>query len=163
MYFKNFDQIYYDYEINGNKELIVVTDIVKNVRFRKEILANISVYDEYDIRDGETPEIIAEKIYGNASYHWIIMLVNERYDYVNDFPLTQLNLETHVKQKYGVNNMYATHHYINEAGYIVNSTEVGAFPISNYQYEENLNESKRRIKIVSKSLINTIIKNFKSL
>ena len=163
MYFKNFDKIYYDYEINGKKELIIVTDIVKNVRFRKEILANITVYDEYDIREGETPEIIAEKIYGNASYHWIIMLVNERYDYINDFPLTQLNLEAHVKQKYGANNMYATHHYINEAGYIVKSTHVGAYPISNYQYEENLNESKRRIKIVSKSLINTIIKNFKSL
>lgn len=163
MYFKNFDKIYYDYEINGQKELIVVTDIVKNVRFRKEILANISMYDEYDIMDGETPEIIAEKIYGNPNYHWIIMLVNERYDYLNDFPLPQYELEAYVKEKYGVDNVYATHHYVNNAGFVVNSTVPGAYPVSNYEHEDKVNESKRRIKIVSKNLINTILKNFKAL
>lgn len=77
MYFKNFQKIYYDYTINGEKELKVVTDITKNVRFRKEVLFNILTYDLYDIKDGETPEIIAEKIYGNPEYHWIIMLANE--------------------------------------------------------------------------------------
>lgn len=163
MYFKNFEQLFYEFEINGKRELKIVTDIVKNVRFRTEILANITLYDKYSIVEGETPEIIAEKVYGNPNYHWIIMLANERYDYVNDFPLTHLQLEKHIKQKYGISNMYAIHHYIDSNGYIVDSSNVTANPVSNYQYEEDVNESKRMIKIISKDLIDTILKNYSEL
>lgn len=163
MYFKNFDQIFYDFDINGNRDLKVVTDITRNIRFRKQILSNITTYDEYDVMDGETPEIIAEKVYGNPAYHWIIMLANDRYDYINDFPLSTYNLEKHIKQKYGEDHMYDTHHYINSDGYVVDSAQPGATSVSNYQYEDELNESKRRIKIISPQLINTILKNFEDL
>jgi hypothetical protein len=163
MYFKNFDKIYYDFIVNGRTELSILTDITRNVRFRKEILANITSYDEYDIMDGETPEIIAEKVYGNPNYHWIIMLVNERYDYISDFPLNTYQLEQHIKAKYGDDNAYDIHHYINFTGHIVDSSYPGATSVSNYQYEDELNESKRRIKIVSPKLINTILKNFEDL
>ena len=163
MYFKNFDKIYYDFDINGVRDLRIVSDITKNVRFRKEVLANITIYDEYDIMDGETPEIIAEKVYGNPNYHWIIMLANERYDYVTDFPLSSHQLEKHINDKYGQAHIYDTHHYVNENGYVVDSTHPGAMSVSNYQYEDELNESKRRIKLVSKDIITTILKNFKEL
>ena len=137
-----------------------MTDISRNIRFRKEILANITAYDEYDIVDGETPEIIAEKVYGNPLYHWIIMLTNDMYDYRADFPLTQLQLEQFVSEKYGI-AADDTHHYINEDGYVVDSSANGASPISNRQYEDSVNESKRRIKIISKDLIGVVLKNFK--
>lgn len=163
MYFKNFDQLFYDFEINGKRDLKVITDITKNVRFRKEILSNITIYDTYDIMDGETPEIIAEKVYGNPAYNWIIMLANEKYDYVTDFPLSTHSLETHIKNKYGASHVYDTHHYINDAGYIVHSSYPGAIAVSNYQYEDNLNESKRRIKVISPSIIDIILKNFEDL
>ena len=64
MYFNEFPNIYYSFKINGKDKFVLIKDITQNVRIRKEILANITLYDEYDIRDGETPEIIAEKIYG---------------------------------------------------------------------------------------------------
>lgn len=137
-----------------------LTDISRNIRFRKEVLANISSYDSYDIIDGETPEIIAEKIYGNAEYHWIIMLANDMYDYRKDFPLTQLQLEKYVFDKYG-EDADDIHHYVNEQGFIVNSDSMGAASISNRQYEESVNETKRRIKIISKNLVGTILNNFK--
>lgn len=163
MYFNNFEPLYYDFIINGKKELLVVTDIVKNVRFRKEVLANITIYDEYDIMDGETPEIIAEKMYGNPLYHWIVMLVNERYDYIDDFPLPYYELSKHITEKYGAGNEYATHHYVDNNNNIVDQYNPQAIPISNLQYEDELNESKRRIKLVSKDLIDTILKNFNNL
>jgi hypothetical protein len=74
MYFKDFPKFIYDfkYDDSAATKTSVVKDITRNIRFRKEILANITLYDEYDIVDGETPEIIAEKIYGNPEYHWII-------------------------------------------------------------------------------------------
>jgi hypothetical protein len=95
------------YTLKGEKSLTVVRDITRNIRFRRDILSNITVFDEYDIQEGETPEIIAEKLYGNPEYHWIIMLANDRYDYISDFPLSQSELEQFVYQKYGnfSNNM----------------------------------------------------------
>lgn len=161
MYFDNFPTFLYDFEINGKTEYKLVKDITQNVRLRKEILSNVTLYDEYDIRDGETPEIIAEKIYGSPLYHWVVMLCNDRYNYVDDFPLPSYELEKHVTDKYGAGNEYDTHHYVDNKGFIVDSSQ--GTSVSNYQYETELNESKRRIKLISPSLLNNILKNFKDL
>jgi hypothetical protein len=89
MYFKEFPEMLYDFKYGRKTKTAIVKDITRNVRIRRDLLANITLYDEYDIVDGETPEIIAEKIYGNAEYHWIVMLANGRYDYLTDFPQAQ--------------------------------------------------------------------------
>lgn len=146
--------------IKKETKAFAMTDITRNIRFRRDILSQITVYDEYDIVDGETPEIIAEKVYGNSQYHWIVMLANDIYDYKADFPLTQLALDKFVEDKYG-DQADAIKHYVDASGYIVNQDVAGATPVSNRQYEETVNESKRRIKLVSKDLIATILKNFK--
>ena len=161
MYFKEFPTMLYRFDLGAEEVSIPVLDITRNVRFRKEILANITIYDEYDILDNETPERIAEKIYGNSKYHWIIMLVNERYDYTNDFPLSSYDLEKYINDKY--TNPYATHHYVSLDGYIVDSNYSGATSVSNYDYEVSINESKRRIKIVPKLLIDKILSEYKGL
>lgn len=110
MYFSNFPKIVYDFDLSNGVDYKVVTDITRNVRLRKQILENISLYDFYDIQEGETPEIISEKIYGTPYYHWVIMLANQRYDYVNDFPLTQLELDKFIDDKYG-DKKYHVHDY----------------------------------------------------
>lgn len=146
--------------IKKETKAFAMTDITRNIRFRRDILSQITVYDEYDIVDGETPEIIAEKVYGNSQYHWIVMLANDIYDYKADFPLTQLALDKFVEDKYG-DQADAIKHYVDASGYIVNQDVAGATPVSNRQYEETVNESKRRIKLISKDLIATVLKNFK--
>ena len=161
MYFDNFPTFLYPFKINNKTEYKLVRDISQNVRVRKEILANVTLYDEYDIREGETPEIISEKVYGSPLYHWVVMLCNERYNYVDDYPLTQYELEKHITAKYGSGNEYDTHHYIDTNGNIVDSTQ--GTSVSNYDYETDLNESKRRIKLISPTLLNTILKNFKDI
>jgi hypothetical protein len=146
--------------LDTETKAVILTDITRNIRFRRDVLANITVYDYYDIVEGETPEIVAEKVYGNAMYHWIIMLVNERYDYLGDWPLTQPNLDQYVIDKYGSNST-AVHHYENANGIRVSSDYPSAVAITNANYEAEVNESKRRIKIISRDLISTILKNYK--
>jgi len=121
MYFNNFSSFLYPFNINNKTEYKLVTDVTQNVRIRKEILANVTLYDEYDIRDGETPEIIAEKIYGSPDYHWVVMLCNEAYDYINDFPLSQYELDQHVTNTYGAGNEYLPHHYVDVNGNITDT------------------------------------------
>ena len=162
MYFNKFDTFLYDFNIGGETKYLLVKDITQNVRIRKQLLSNITLYDEYDIMDGETPEMIADKIYGSPNYHWVVMLANGKYDHVNDFPLSTYDLEQHIKAKYG-NNLYATHHYVDPNGYIVDKYNVNGTPVSNYDYENILNESKRRIKLISPKLLSTLLKNFEEL
>lgn len=163
MYFKEFPTIPYEYNIGGKQKIMLVTDITRNVRFRKEVLSNITLYDEYDIVDGETPEIIAEKVYGSSEYHWVVMLVNSRFDYIEDFPLNIERLEVHIKDKYGEDNIYETHHYVDTRGFVVNDDHPEAQPVSNYDYEVSVNESKRRIKLISNDLLKTILNNYRDL
>ena len=94
MYFKDFPEFIYDFKYGSSSETktSIVKDITRNIRIKKEVLSNIVLYDEYDIIDGETPEIIAEKFYGNPEYHWIIMLANERFNYITDFPLEEVKV-----------------------------------------------------------------------
>lgn len=158
MYFDRHKNLYYEFIINGKKELRAVKDITTNVRFRKQLLSQITLYDEYDIQSGETPDIIAAKYYGSSEYHWVIMLANERFNYVTDFPLDYYAFELYVNDKYG-EDLYAVHHYEDENGFVVNA----GYPISNYEYEERENEKKRRIKLISPKMLSTILTNFKAV
>ena len=171
MYFSYMPNIYYEFTgPDGNSILKVVKDITTNVRIIRSVLENITVYDEYDIVDGETPEIIAAKVYGNPLYHWVIMLANNKFDYREDFPLDYTNLMKRVEKIYGTGdtNIYGTHHYEAEVTtdghiYVVNSDWPGAYPVSNFEYEERLNESKRRIKLVSKQVLDTVVKQYSQM
>lgn len=160
MYFKNIPLTLYPFSIGNTDKFIAVKDITKNVRFLSEVLSNITLYDEYDMIDGETIEIVSEKFYGTPDYHWILMLCNERFHYIDDFVLSYDSLIKMTKEKYGESNLYSTHHYANSSGYIVDSTELGAIAISNIAYEESENEKKRRIKIIDSRLISMILNEF---
>jgi hypothetical protein len=162
MYFKEFPQFLYDFKYGNSTKTSIVTDITRNVRFRKEVLENVTLFDEYDIVDGETPEIVAEKIYGDPEYHWIIMLANQKHDYISDFPLSEQALVKHIVATYGAQR-YAIRHYVNAKGFIVNSNATGAVSVTNDDYERALNESKRRIKIISPQVISTILTQYKEL
>lgn len=102
MYFKDFPNMFYEFIINGTPVLKSVKDITTNVRVRTEILANITLYDLYDIRDGDTPEIIAAKYYGDPNLHWTIMLANDKFDYLNDFPMNYEVLVNYIRNKYNI-------------------------------------------------------------
>jgi hypothetical protein len=162
MYFKGFGSIYYDFNIKGENQLKVVRDITTNVRVRKQVLSKMTIFDFYDMREGETPEIVAKKIYGNAELHWIIMLANDRYDYINDFPMGAHQLERYIDRTYG-NNRNGVHHYELDGIIVDNTVYPSALPISNADYEYKLNDSKRRIKLVRREVVAKIIYEFDNL
>lgn len=101
MYFKDFPQFLYDFNYgDGKVHTAVVKDITRNIRVKKEILSNVVLFEEYDIVDGETPEIISEKFYGSPEYHWVVMLANDKYDYRADFPMPEPVLQRHIASVY---------------------------------------------------------------
>lgn len=157
-YFKNFPTIYYEFD----GDIKTVIDITRNVRVIKGILDSITLYETYDIEDGETPEIISEKIYGTPYYNWVLMILNDRYDYISDFPLAQPELDKYITEKYGIGNEDEIHHYINN-GFIVDSLTPGAAIVTNRQHEQDENEKKRSIKVVSPNVMARLVKQFQNI
>ena len=108
----------------------------------------------------ETIEALAERLYGDANLHWIIMLINDKYDYVNDFPLEQEALDTMITANYASPDATKWH---KKDGLVVDSTVAGAVAQTHRQYETEKNEAKRRIKIVTPTLANQIVREFKKM
>jgi len=167
MYFALMPNIYYDFlDKDGKPSIRILKDITTNVRLIKQEIQNYTVYDYYDILDDETPEIISTKVYGTPKYHWIIMILNDIYDYRSDFPLNYNTLGSYVTQKYGAGNEYGIHHWESAVDTAVGPLHVvmpsfpGASPVTNFDYEDRVNESKRRIKLLSKDVIDSIVKQY---
>lgn len=163
MYFKEFPNIYYLYNIKGQEVLTIVKDITQNVRVRKEILENITLYDEYDIKEGETPEIVSDRVYGSPLYHWVIMIVNGKYNYAEDWPLSYHQFEAYILDKYGSIEQASEIHHWEKDGFIVESDVIDAQAITFYQYEQQQNDNKRRIKLISPEILTKVLDEFRVL
>jgi hypothetical protein len=169
MYFKNFPNIFYKFNIAGEDRLMIMKDITSNIRIKKQILNNIVLFDNYDIIDGETPELIAEKLYGNPNLHWVIMLCNEKYHHADEFPLTQSQLNYYVTEKYGSGNEYSQHyifgrpHFVDLYRNIVDGDHPDARQVTNYDFEFAENEKLRTIKVINPKIISKVVAEIQSL
>jgi len=115
-YFKNFPTIVYSFDTGNLVSTFAMTDILRRVRADDVNVANVLSYDEYDIGDDETPEILADKLYGDPTLHWVILISNEILDPRWDWPLPVQSLQNFIINKYGVDNQYSVHHYENTSG-----------------------------------------------
>ena len=174
LFFEQFPKIAYD--ISGNKNFKLVTDIFRRIKIRSSIADNVSLFSNYDVQSGETPEITSFKHFGTTDYHWIILLTNNVTDRYYDWPLNEQDFEAFVKSKY--DNPGAIHHYeiTQSSGSLtsngpfdyshkieVNSTETGAEAVSNYEYERRLQDEKRNIKLLDPNYLPLFLEEFEKL
>lgn len=96
-----FPQVPYDINKSGYSNYERVTDISFRFSLIKEVLDNTSAYYEYVIRDGETPEILADRVYDNPESYWMILYANNIYDPQYDWPLNDDAFEKFIINKYG--------------------------------------------------------------
>jgi hypothetical protein len=160
-YFSQFPQTYYTFD---GVSATLITNFMVRVAISNELKSNVTLYDPYDILDGETPEMVADKWYGDPELYWIVLLTNEIIDPNYDWCLSQEDLQSFVEEKYGSDpaQYMGVHHYVSPDGYIVDSNYPGAASVSNFEYEDQLNESKRTIKILNSTLVNEFINEFQA-
>ena len=107
MYFESFPFIQYDSFGDGNpKEL---KNLLRRVKVRSDIRSNSSLFDTYYVREGETPEMIADRLYDNVNLHWVVLLFNDITDRYHQWPMTTGAFNKYVADKY--TNINAVHHY----------------------------------------------------
>jgi len=164
-YFEKFPL--YQYDIKDNQDRTLITDIVRRVNLKSNARTNTLVFDEYNVKDGEQPDIVADKYYGDPMLHWIIVTVNNitsRYDW----PLDQATLSNYVNDKYS-NPDGIHHHEINATSgdttkkLIVSSDTDGATAVTNYEFEQTENDNKRRIRLLDRAFVGQFISEFETL
>ena len=168
MYFNMIPKIYYDSKANDKYDLL--TNLMTRVKLRTDIKNDIFDYDYYNVIDGETPEIIAHKYYDNPELHWTILVANDIIDYYEDWPMTVQRFEEFVKDKYA--NPQDIHHYeiSQTSGDTTITINVGmnttdyesASAISNYTYEQRLQDKKRQIRLIGQNHIKQFVDEFRS-
>lgn len=169
MYFKSFPKIFYDSKGDGNYKR--VTNLLRRVAMRTKLKSDGALYDTYDVKEGETPEMIAHKLYGDINLHWVVLLFNKVKDRYHDWPMTQQQFDLYLKDKYGVENISAVHHYeiTQESGHTTIKIDVGtsnalypsATAVTNYEYEEALQDQKRKIKLLDPRYVDQFVAEFK--
>ena len=170
-YFEMFPSIHYD--AKGNKTYTQQKNLMARLKLTGADKNNILNFDYYDIQDGDTPESIAFKYYNNTEYHWTILIANDIIDYYDDWPMSVQRFEEYVNDKY--DNAMATHHYeiSQTSGDTTITIDVGmnggedtdypsATSISNYQYEESVQEKKRQIRLIQQRFIEDFVEEFRS-
>lgn len=112
-FFDSFPKI--DYNINRKlyPNFEKVTDIFVRIGVLKDVLNNTSSYYVLELEDEDTPEILAEKIYGDSGAGWLIIYANNIFDPQFDWPLSSNNLGKYIINKYGSIETAKTtiHHY----------------------------------------------------
>ena len=97
-YFNYFPKV--GYSIERPNKYDYVTSLVSRFGIEDQLKENSAVFYTYQVRDGETPEIIASKVYGSAERHWIILMMNNVVDPQYDWPLSYSAFNEYVKSKY---------------------------------------------------------------
>ena len=173
-YFETFPKRLYDIDNTGNPKL--VTDIFRRLKVKDGIKDNLALYATYDVVPGDTPESISYKHFGSTDYFWVICLMNDITDRFYDWPMTEQAFETYVNDKY--TNPAGIHHYekVQSSGKTtqdgpgnfdhvieVNSDDADGQSVSNYEYEQRLQDQRRQIKLLDKAYLNTFVEEFERL
>ena len=175
---KYFDQFpIINYNLTGvNGKTVEVTDIFRRVKARSKLADNVTLFDKYDVAEGESPETVAYKIYGSADFFWVVTLVNNIVNRYYDWPLDEYVFQQYVADKYS--NPDGIHHYekLQSSGkqsgdgpsdysHLIecNSTDTGAQSVSNIEYERRLQDQKRQIQILAPGFVSVFEEEFDNL
>ena len=175
MYFSNFPTTQF-----GTVDLL---DITRKARLDKLVKENALAYMNYTVEEGERPEDVAFYYYDDPSYAWLVLLANDIIDPYTHWPKDMRTFEEYLKVQYeeksgttgdaviegtknatiGSNIEYYQSRQdpevqINRASYVnlyndTNDAQLEFYPVRTYDYEFELNEKRREIVLVNKSLL----------
>jgi len=184
MLLKNLPELFYNIAKSPvDVDLLYAKNLWQRSEILPEYINSVTLFDEYVVINGESPEVLAKRVYGNPFYNWTFFIANDIVNFYEQWPKSSSQLSDYVSNKYS--NPQATKHYVttevkNTAGniiipagkvvpsnysvsYIDNGIVVTANPvvsITNYQYEEEINGKKEKIKVIRPELIDDFVESY---
>ena len=155
-YFKRFPFLV-GYKLQG--KIYDTTDLTRRTAVQQGSIDNEDVAFKYSIINGETPEMLADRIYDDVNLYWVILLFNKIMDVESEWPLDQVSFERYVSRVYG-SELYSIRFYrAISSGLVVDEDfpEYDRIPVTNYEYELEVNDSKRNILIPHPNVVGQIV------
>jgi hypothetical protein len=174
-------------------DYIKVKNLFRKGEIRKDIFQNLSFFEKYKIVGDDRPDNVAFEVYEDSKLDWIVLLSNNVLNIQSEWPLPQTDFDRFILDKYGdYNTLYnGIHHYETEevknsqgvtivpAGFQVNSSYSVSYydffieqqittgniatPVTNYEYEEKVENDKRNIFLLKKDYVGIILNDMEGI
>ena len=172
------------------EDRIIVKNIFRRSKLRTDVDQSLTAFDYYYVQEGQRPDTLAQDLYQNSEFDWVILTTNNITNIRDQWPLDHNDLHDYMLEKYGSEqNIAGIHHYetkkiVDEYGRtimreglevdvdftfkyqtltrsILNVNPVA--PITNYQYETKLNEEKRKIRTLKPQYLGAFVSEHKQI
>ena len=173
-------------EKTSSLDFIEVKNIFRRVKIRDDLQSSFTVFNKYEIPMGSRPDMVAEELYGVASFDWIVLTVAGILNVRNEWPLSNRDLYNYSLDKYGdsinSNRFFETTEVKDSSGRLIlpkgkvvdsnytipkpgepTATLNPVVGISNYEYETRLNDEKRNIFILREDYIQEFLEDMRAI
>ena len=174
-------------------DYIRVKNLFKKGKLREDIIQNLAFFEKYKVIGDDRPDNVAFEVYDDASLDWVVLLSNNILNIQSEWPLPQTDFDTFLLDKYDdYNTLYnGIHHYETEevknsqgvtivpAGLQVDSSYSVSYydffieqqittgnisvPVTNYEYEEKVENNKRNIYLLKPRFLNVVLDDMEEL
>jgi len=175
-------------ELNSPGRTFQNKNLFRRAKLREDIASNMIFFEDYFIVGDERPDNVAFKVYGEEDLDWVILITNNILNIQEEWPMPSRLYNEHLLEKYGsYEAIYEIHHY--ETKVITNVDGVVVLPgglqvdqnfrfeyfeetigkhvtledcasaVTNYAYEERIQEKKRTIKILKPKYLNLVFED----
>ena len=186
-YFRELPNLYYQSQSSdrtSSKDYVLVKNLFRRTKLRDDLQNVFTIFDKYQIEQGERPDTIADKLYGNPGLDWVVMMTANIINVRDQWPLSDSELYNYVDEKYGT-DLYNVRFYettevkdssgrlILPKGQIVDSDFTIPNPneplsnlnpvtsVSNYDYEIRENEEKRQIYVLKPAYLTQFVEDMR--
>ena len=192
-YFKELPNISYISRLpdaSSNEEYITVKNLFKRAKLRTDVVNIITAFNYYQVEDNQRPEVVASKLYGDPELDWVILITNNITNVREQWPLSNNDLYNYMLDKYSTEvALSSIHHYettevkdeydrlVVPSGLQVDSNFTVTYTkfdntlstispvkqVTNYEYETNINEEKRKIRVLKPAYLSVVITDLRNI
>ena len=173
-------------EKKSSLDYIEVKNVFRRIKLRDDLQKNFTIFNKYEIEEGMRPDTVAEELYGNPEFDWIVLTVAGILNVRNEWPLNNRDLYNYCFDKYddSLNSVrfFETKEVKNADGKLIlpkgkivdsdftipNPDNISAnlnpvVGISNFEYETRLNDEKRNIYVLREGYIQTFLNDIREI
>jgi hypothetical protein len=178
-FFQNFPLVTYNGQVTRN--------IILRAKFFRDVMNNYLAFYPYQIKEGQRADMIANDYYGDRELDWLVYFSIDLVDPYYGWPMTNDQFNAFILDKYGdyVTSVETVHHYEyngdvdkfdHNGGYTPNyemTPTTYSFldpaykfqwtPVTEYEYQFRLNESKRSIQLIDSRLKDQVLREISTI
>ena len=97
-FFKHIPNLYYDFKSEG--KFFEAKDLFRKVSTWSYLQQGVTGYSYYRITEGERPDVVATRLYGDSTLYWLFFLVNDNLQDFSDWPKSHVLFNKFMNRKY---------------------------------------------------------------